>query len=106
MKPMRRKNKLIQVINSVEFSDYDGKSEVGLSLDCQDSMVDSESTNNFAEESSTKGNFSDDRSWNQSLLSDFSQFNVSQKSNIADSTNVPNKKGIVKLEIADKDMRD
>ena len=64
-------------------------------------MCDSESMNNFAEESSTKGNFSDDKSWNQSLLSDFSQFNVSQKSSTMDSTNAPDKKGMVKLEIVD-----
>ena len=72
-------------------------------------MVDSEFTNNYAEESSTKGNFSDDRSFNQSHLSDFSQFNSSLKSTSGTDTTptyVPDRKGIVKLEIADKDIRD
>lgn len=68
-------------------------------------MVDSEFTNTDAEELSTKGNFSDDRSFNQSHLSDFSQFNSSTGTDQT-PTYVPNKKGIVKLEIADKDIRD
>ena len=78
MRPQRKKKQLVQVLNSVDFSDYDGCSESGQqSLQCGESMVDSEFLTNGPDELSTKGNFSDDRSWNKSCFSEFSQTNKS-----------------------------
>ena len=95
------------MINSVEFSDYDGCSEAGVSLQCQESMVDSEFFSN-PDELSTKGNFSDNKSWNKSNFSECSQINASCEdySERTRQSYIPTKKGIVKLEIADKDIRE
>merc|ERR1712176_1614191 len=104
-RPASKKNKLVQVLNSVEFSDYDGSSDIGRSLGGE-SMIDSEFSNIEADASlSTKGNFSDDKSWNQSYLSDVSQQNSSPYMRPASKTHtyIPSNKGIVKYEILDKD---
>ena len=101
-RPARKKNKLVQVLNSVEFSDYDGSSDIGRSLGGE-SMIDSEFSN--IEALSTKGNFSDDKSWNQSYLSDVSQQISSPHIRPTSKTHtyIPSSKGIVKYEMADKD---
>lgn len=108
-RPVRTKKKLVQVLNSVEFSDYERSSEIEPSLDCGDSMIDSEFGNIEGEAFiSTKGNFSDDRSWNQTQFSEFSSSSPTarpEKSSKKTHTYIPTEKGIVKYQDGDNAMQ-
>ena len=106
-RPVRAKKKLVQVLNSVEFSDYEHSSEIEPSL-AGDSMLDS-SLGDIEGQAfiSTKGNFSDDRSWNQTQFSEFTTISPRarpEKSPKKTHTYIPSEKGIVKYQTADRAM--
>ena len=106
-RPVRTKKKLVEVLNSVEFSNYERTSDLEPSL-AGDSMLDS-SLGDIEGQAfiSTKGNFSDDRSWNQTQFSDFTTFSPRarpEKSPKKTHTYIPSEKGIVKYPTADRAM--
>ena len=101
---VKQSKKLIQVLNSVEFSDYEASSQADQSVGCSAGLLDSEMACNEPEEINTGDGLTEAKSCDRSHSSDFSQYNSSFNSMLNKSFS--SDKEMVKFEIADKDIRD